>query len=958
MDPENLDQPQDEKGNSGGDSGPPVDRRTYAQRRAINRAKFQAEKQARWDAARARKAAEKAEADIRKATKKAEIHTANEAQAQVLAEKEEPEPPPMDPTQDPPQGRGRGRPKGTKNPPREPDAPIDIPYAAPGGSITDRQKLKLIDLIREARDRKYETLRLYRPLPVQSAFHMSNAHIRILRGGNRCLAPETRLWDPVKLQYRRIDSIDSDFHVHALDETTGEVIVARAFTPFFKGIDDLYEITLENGHSFRATLGHQILTTKGWMSIFDVANTSERILLPSTQGHVPSTHDGDGPRSSRKPGDSLGRCRHGFHFDDGRLHSWSDNDQGSAQQPVDALEYTRRYWHRDDLDGGPGYTRSYQPSFHLSNRYDPDHPSDRDDASDIQTASEPCSPSWDSLQGEPQSEPLSRQPRTTQSSEQSAQDLSNPSWITSISYIRTGEFYDLEVPLYNNYLLATIVNHNSGKTSATMCELAWALSGTHPQEGKYPKTGLRAIVVAKNMDKIGEVIWRTLGRPGAFQMVDDPETGEPRIERAGDREGKLKRRPAPPILPKRLVNSTRDVTWESKKAMIPKKLIIPSNGNECSFYSGQADPFSIQGTKLDLVVLDEEIENEGWVPECMARLVDRGGRFVWGATPQTGTQKLYELYLRALEEQELGVEDPLVEEFVLSIYENPFISEADRQMFLHSLDDEDQIRVRIEGEHAIAGFKIFSAYFFPRGVHGIEPFAIPDDWTRFCAVDPGSQVAAVIFGACPPKQPPREGSLDESLYGDFIYIYDEIYIRRCDATKLAREMKGHIGSQVIHTMLLDHHGGNLTEIGTGRTPEQQYKDAFQKARVPVPLVGRYFVYGSDDLAGGILRIKEWLRLREDGTPKIKILSGSCPQLVAAMSRYQWKIVNGVMTDKPLAKNCDMCDSLRYLVMHPQVRYHAMEHKERKRSSSWDDFVAWRKREKSRKRKESGSGITL
>lgn len=502
--------------------------------------------------------------------------------------------------------------------------------------------------------------------------------------------------------------------------------------------------------------------------------------------------------------------------------------------------------------------------------------------------------------------------------------------------------------------------NRSGKTAATMTELAWALTGTHPKQGKYPTHGLRAIVVAKNMDKIGEVIWRYLGRPGSFKMTDDPETGEPRIERPGDREAGLVMRPAPPLIPRRLLNLNRDVTWESKRSMIPRKLIIPSLGNECSFYSGQADPFSIQGTNLDLVCFDEEIEHEGWFSEAIARLVDRGGRLIWGATPQTGTQKLYELHMKSQEDEELGVENPLVKEFVLSIYDNPFITDEDRAMFLASLDDEDQIKVRIEGEHAVAGFKIFNSYFFPRGVHGVAPFPIPDNWTRFIAIDPGAQVAAAVFCTCPPKTRPRGEACDlpEDLFGDFIYIYDEIYIRRCDATKLAREIKDHIGSQTIHTILLDHHGGSLTEIGTGRTPEQQYKEAFQKYRVPMPLVGRYFTYGSDDLNGGILRIKEFLRLREDGTPKLKIMSGRCPQLVSALSRYQWKVVSGVITDKPLAKNCDSVDCLRYLCMHPGVQFKKSGEKSRKRLSCYEEFQEWQSREKSRKKKKVGHGITL
>ena len=494
--------------------------------------------------------------------------------------------------------------------------------------------------------------------------------------------------------------------------------------------------------------------------------------------------------------------------------------------------------------------------------------------------------------------------------------------------------------------------NRSGKTTATMCELAWALTGTHPDPNKYPREGVKAIVVAKDNDKIGKVIWPLLGRPGAFKMVDDPATGLPRLERPGDRALRLQMRDAPPLIPRRLIKA---IQWVSLKASQPKTLIM-KNGSECTFYSSEADPFSIQGTRLHAAALDEEIKNEGWFPEVVARLVDYGGRLFWGVTPQTGTQKLFDLGQRALEEKENEVEDPLIEEFLISIRDNPYITEEDKRMFILSLDDEDQIKIRVEGEHAIAGFKIYAPYFFPRGLHAIDPFPIPREWTRFAAIDPGAQVAAVVFAACPPKRRPVESTLDPIHYGDYIYIYDEIYIRRCDAQKLALEMKAHVGDQVIREILIDHHGGQLTEIGSGKSPEQQYKEAFKLARVPVPLIGRYFTWGSDDLSGGILKIKEYLRPRADGTPRIRILRDAAPQLVSAIGRYQWKVVNGIVTDKPLARNVDSCDCLRYIAMHPGVRYHPFEGKKKERRTAYEQFQEFRRRDLKRQKKKVGISL--
>jgi hypothetical protein len=494
--------------------------------------------------------------------------------------------------------------------------------------------------------------------------------------------------------------------------------------------------------------------------------------------------------------------------------------------------------------------------------------------------------------------------------------------------------------------------NRSGKTTAAMTELAYALTGQHPVPDRYPPRGLRAIVVAKDLDKIASVIWRILGMPGAFRLTDDPFTGLPRLEQPGDKEARLKFRDAPPLIPRRLVKA---IQWVSLKASQPKKLFL-TNDSECSFYSSEADPFSIQGVKLDLAIFDEEVKNESWFPEALARLVDRGGRFVWSATPQTGTQKLYDLSLKAAEDREHHAEHPLIEEFTITLLDNPYISEQDKEMFLLSLDDEEQVKIRVHGEHAITGFKVYAPMFFPRGIHSVNPFPVPHDWTRFASIDPGAQVAAVLFGAVPPLKVPKDPEVDPALFGDFLYCYEEIHLKRCDAAKLADAFARHSSGQILHTILIDHHGGQLTEIGSGKTPEQQYRDAFKAAKIPVPQVGRYFTWGSDDLNGGILRVKEFLRDRPEIGPKLRILRGACPELISSISRYQWRVINNQITDKPLQRGVDLCDCLRYLCMHPGVRHQKIEGKPRKKRTAFEQFQELKEREW--KRREKSSGIQL
>ncbi len=497
-------------------------------------------------------------------------------------------------------------------------------------------------------------------------------------------------------------------------------------------------------------------------------------------------------------------------------------------------------------------------------------------------------------------------------------------------------------------------SNRAGKTLGSMVELAWAATGQHPQAGKYPERDGRAIVVAKDLEKIGEVIWRQLGRAGSFKIVFDPVLDRWRTYNPiTDIPRGLVPKPAPPLIPPRFI---KDIAWESKKAGIPSKVIL-TNGWEINCYSSKSDPFSIQGTQIDIAVFDEEIVHKDWFPEANARLVDRVGFFWWGATPQTGTERLYDLHLRAEEAAEEGHADALVEEVFLSIWDNPYLDEKAKHDLVASLD-EDERRVRIDAEFAISGTLIYESYFFPRGVHGVEAFPVPPGWTRFVAIDPGAQVCAVLFAAVPPMKPDSSG-LPSSYFGDFVYFYDELYLRVCDADKFAKRLVAAVGDQQIHCYLIDHRGGRATEVGSGRTPEQQYRDALRREKLQHFVKGGSFVYGSDNLDGGILRVKECLRVRDDGTAKIRVVEGRCPMLVREMARYRWKTdAQHQVTDKPVKRNDHMPDVARYVVMHPGLKYHKPKDPKKAAGGAYEAFQAWQRREKARAKAERGSGVTL
>lgn len=501
-------------------------------------------------------------------------------------------------------------------------------------------------------------------------------------------------------------------------------------------------------------------------------------------------------------------------------------------------------------------------------------------------------------------------------------------------------------------------SNRSGKTTTSVIELAMAMTNQHWTPDKYPAEFGRAIVVARDYDKIGEVIWRKMGRAGSFQMIRDQETGLWRARRPTD-QGKGKA--APPLIPPRMI---RDIEWKSKKAAIPVKVML-KNGWECNFYSSKADPEAIAGLDVDIAVFDEEVVNEGWFSEAMARLIDRNGWFWWSATPNLGTQQLFELHQRAtaIAEEQAEAHDtstPLVAEFFLSIWDNVHMDDRAKRDFESSLSDDER-RLRIDGDFAISGTRVFESQFFPRGVHGIEPFPVPTNWTYFCSIDPGFQVGALLFCAVPPLRYDGTPGVDPNLYGDFVYVYDEAYIRGCDAAQLAKGLKEHVGDLEMYAHLFDSHGGNLREIGSGILPETQYRNAFKAVKIKTPTCGVMLTYGYDDPLGRILRIKDWLRVRPDGTSKLRFIRGAAPMAVRNMERYSFKVVQGEVTDKPLAKDNHQVDNLGYLCMYTGLKYHKPKHVVKKAmEGSFALYNSIKADEKRWQRKQGGEkrGVTL
>lgn len=431
-------------------------------------------------------------------------------------------------------------------------------------------------------------------------------------------------------------------------------------------------------------------------------------------------------------------------------------------------------------------------------------------------------------------------------------------------------------------------SNRAGKTLGAAVELARAACGCDPT-GKYPKADGRAAIVGLKGEHLADVIYRKLCRPGAFRIIKDGETKEWRAFRpAVERERFKESKPAPPLIPRRMI---KDIAWEEKKTSTPRRITM-HNGWEITFYSSKGTPPN--GIDIDYLWLDEEIENEGWWPEMIARLLDRHGVAVWSATPQVASMHLYGLHLQAEDDpEEVG-------EHVTLLCDNPHIDEDEKRSFEASLPTDEERRVRVLGEFAMTGFRIYPN--FDMGIHGYDlEGEVPRDWARYMIVDPGRQVCAVLFAAVPPPSA-----------GNFLLLYDELYLKACDADTFGLAVGGRQDVIQPEAFYIDGRAGRVTDIGSGMTVESQYSAALKRHARGCKRTGFGFTWGSDDVKAGLLAVHEYLRIRGDGTPALRVARGRLPRFEHEIQRYHYKKINNQVSDEPEKRNDHLADCLRYL----------------------------------------------
>lgn len=463
--------------------------------------------------------------------------------------------------------------------------------------------------------------------------------------------------------------------------------------------------------------------------------------------------------------------------------------------------------------------------------------------------------------------------------------------------------------------------NRSGKSTAGALEFAHAatrlpiLTNSGKEiPYKYPRRPLRLWCFGIDEDHIGDTIYTLLFKGGLFNVIDDLETGKPRVWNPNDPSDEARRkerRRSGPMIPPEMV---KEFAWKDKRKRVFSKCVL-KNGTEIYAYPSGGDCPS--GVPVDLIWIDEDIKYPEYVADWQGRLIDTKGRLIWTAFPWARNDALVEMSERA---QKLADQpEAAIREWQLFMSENPYLEPDAKKDALDgwAAAGNDVLAARDRGEFPHDKVRMYPE--FRKDVHGIsedffpgdheaakvlfdnngEP---PEDWMRLLALDPGSARCAVVFAAVPPPE-----------LGNDIFIYDEIFLENSDAKSLAKEVQVRTHGRSFHKFLIDEHAGRQTAMGFGVKIRQAYIDAFRARDIRCDS-GTVFTPGSDDVKFRAEMVRQRLRI-EDGNrfPKVFFWLPRTQRLQWEFLKYSRRLSHREYDDTPIPVNNDAMNCFEYIV---------------------------------------------
>jgi PBSX family phage terminase large subunit len=208
--------------------------------------------------------------------------------------------------------------------------------------------------------------------------------------------------------------------------------------------------------------------------------------------------------------------------------------------------------------------------------------------------------------------------------------------------------------------------------------------------------------------------------------------------------------------------------------------------------------------------------------------------------------------------------------------DNPVLSEAFKNELRNSYTGVFYHRF-IEGQWVNAEGLVYPN--FNRDVHVIEPFAIPESWTVYRAIDFGYKNPFVCLW----------GATDED---GRLYIFAE-----------------HFKSE----KLIEYHAARIKEVGYLDADTVADHDSQDRAELKAHDI--FTAAANKEVIAGIKAVQSRLMVKGDGKPRIYVFS-TCRELIKEFGLYEWDESKEGKAEKeePRKLNDHGMDALRYMVM--------------------------------------------
>lgn len=557
--------------------------------------------------------------------------------------------------------------------------------------------------------------------------HLSNASIRGASGGNQsCISGDSLIYDPVLGGERRVADIHEPFFVYAW--SLGKRIVARANTPFQKGVAPLYRVKFSNGKQIDCTTAHRLLTPEGWKKVHELQVGSSVVTLSPdgnesntvspNKGHFQDGFQGGEPRPKQSTRIFLNKS--GVVPRKERVSSSLVINRPYFSPPLsfeDSLLQT--IWGLDRLihvEDDLSFSEKALGSRYGYRIYSHSCGGQLQLAGDIVQVISPLQggapkhKEWAFVHRDDQGCRLEHNPflfyEYHPSIESEARlvsaliSLSPPcTTIESVSFIGTNIYYDFEVPLYHNYLLGETVSHNSKTTTGCIealikatGSLPFVFDPTHKDyKFEYPK---------HRLERKGPQHVRVIG--------EDYQNGVLRNLIPTYRKWAPK---------EHLIGGSWEQSYSSGEQTL--RLIDPVTKQllgTIEFMSNKQDLGTFQGPPRHMLVFDEEPDHEVYKENLMRFTTASSLDVLFCMTPTKGLSWTYDLFTRGTD-----TDGNNVDWFQIASVCNPHANIKVLREILKEMESYEELKMRLLGEFVSLSGLVYGK-LFQHSLHVIEPF--------------------------------------------------------------------------------------------------------------------------------------------------------------------------------------------------------------------------------------------